>query len=173
MAENSNNIETAIFAGGCFWCIESDFDKVEGVLTTVSGYIGGHIKNPTYKQVSNGGTGHVEALQITFDNTKVSYAEIVEYFWKHIDPTVENRQFCDIGDQYRSEIFYHSTQQKKLAEKSKSNLPFDKVYTEITKASKFYLAEEYHQNYYQKNPIRYKYYRYNCGRDARIKELWE
>lgn len=171
MAEEKS-IETATFAGGCFWCVESDFDKIDGVLTTVSGYIGGHVDNPTYKQVSNGGTGHTEAVQITFDSTKVSYATLVDFFWKHIDPTVKNRQFCDIGDQYRSEIFYHSEDQKKLAEQSKSVLKFDKVYTKITTATKFYPAEEYHQNYYKKNPIRYKYYRYSCGRDKRIEKLW-
>ncbi len=169
----NDNIETAIFAGGCFWCVESDFDKVNGVISTTSGYTGGNIDNPTYKQVSAGGTGHVEAVQIKFDNTKVSYEELLNKFWHTTDPTVKNRQFCDVGDQYRNEIFYYSETQKTLAEKTKSDLPFNKVYTKITKASKFYPAEDYHQNYYTKNPIRYKYYRYTCGRDARVKELWK
>lgn len=165
--------ETAIFAGGCFWCVESDFDKVPGVLSTVSGYTGGHVKNPEYKQVSNGGTGHVEAVQITYDPKVVSYKQLLDYFWHHIDPTVKNRQFCDVGEQYRSEIFYHSEDQKKLAEKSKKDLPFPIVHTAITKASEFYPAEDYHQDYYKKNPLRYKYYRYSCGRDNRVEEIWK
>jgi peptide-methionine (S)-S-oxide reductase len=171
MAEEKK-IETATFAAGCFWCIESDMDKVEGVLSTTSGYTDGHVKNPTYKQVSGGTTGHTEALRVTFDPSIVSYKELLQHFWRNVDPTVKDRQFCDVGNQYRSGIYYHSDEQKKLAEESKAALPFETVYTEIKPASEFYPAEEYHQDYYKKNPLRYKYYRYSCGRDARVKELW-
>ncbi len=169
--------QIAIFAGGCFWCVESDFDKVPGVTETVSGYIGGHLKNPTYEQVSAGGTGHTEAVKITFDPKKISYEKLLDIFWRSIDPTTKDRQFCDVGDQYRSGIFHLSSEQKKLAEQSKAELdknkPFkESIVTEITQATKFYPAEEYHQNYYQKNPLRYKYYRYSCGRDKRVTELW-
>lgn len=169
--------ETAIFAGGCFWCVESDFDKIPGVTETVSGYIGGHKKNPAYKEVSAGSTGHTEAVEVTYDNTKVNYKQLIDYFWKTIDPTVKDRQFCDRGSQYRSEVFYRSEEQKKLAEQSKREItrskPFkDPIVTEITKATTFYPAEEYHQDYYQKNPLRYKFYRFNCGRDQRLETLW-
>lgn len=170
-------LETAIFAGGCFWCVESDFDKVKGVKETISGFTGGKVKNPSYKQVSAGGTGHTEAVKITYDANQVSYAQLLEKFWHSIDPTTPNRQFCDHGSQYRSEIFYLNEEQKELALKSKQalekNKPFDDpIVTQITKASEFYPAEDYHQNYYQKNPIRYKYYRFSCGRDRRVEELW-
>ena len=169
--------ETAIFAGGCFWCVESDFDKIPGVTETVSGYIGGHKKNPSYKEVSAGSTGHTEAVEVTYDNTKVNYKQLIDYFWKTIDPTVKDRQFCDRGSQYRSEVFYRSEEQKKLAEQSKREIirskPFENpIVTEITKATTFYPAEEYHQDYYQKNPLRYKFYRFNCGRDKRLETLW-
>ena len=169
--------ETAILAGGCFWCVESDFDKVEGVISTTSGYTGGHLKNPTYKQVSAGGTGHVEAVKIEFDPARISYSQLLDVFWHNIDPTVRNQQFCDHGSQYRSEIFYLNEEQKKLAEKSKAELektkPFKApIVTAITPASTFYPAEEYHQDYHNKNPIRYKYYRWGCGRDKRLEELW-
>ncbi len=169
--------ETAIFAGGCFWCVESDFDKLEGVVSTTSGYIGGHVKSPTYQQVSAGQTGHAEAVAIVFDPQKISYEALLDHFWRNIDPTVENRQFCDHGSQYRSEIFYLTDEQKRLAEASKAALikskPFEApIVTPITKAGTFYPAEEYHQDYYQKNPIRYKYYRWGCGRDQRLETLW-
>lgn len=169
--------KTAIFAGGCFWCVEADFDKVPGVIKTISGYTGGHTKNPTYRQTSAGGTGHTEAVQITYDPGKVSYQQLLTVFWRNIDPTTANSQFCDHGSQYRSGIFYLNTQQKKLALASKAMLqktkPFKApIVTEITKASTFYPAESYHQNYYKVNPIRYKYYRFGCGRDRRLKQLW-
>lgn len=174
---SQDNVEIAVFAGGCFWCTEYDFDQVEGVLSTVSGYTGGHKRNPTYQEVSAGGTGHAEAVQVVFDSSRVSYEELLAVFWRNIDPTVKDRQFCDRGDQYRSAIFYQSNRQKKLAVASKEKLektkPFDGViYTEIVEGSKFYPAEEYHQDFYQKNPIRYRFYRFNCGRDKRLETLW-
>ncbi len=167
----------ATFAGGCFWCMEPPFDKIDGVISTTSGYIGGHKENPTYKQVSRGGTGHTEAVQIVYDPNKVSYAELLETFWHNIDPTMANGQFCDRGDQYRSEIFYHDETQQQQALASKQALdelkPFKApVVTRITTATMFYPAEEYHQDYYQKNPLRYKFYRHGCGRDKRLEELW-
>ena len=171
------NHETAIFAGGCFWCVEADFDKIPGVVNTVSGYIGGEKKNPTYKEVSRGSTGHAEAVQITYDETKVSYEKLLDVFWHSVDPTTPDRQFCDKGNQYRTAIFYTDEEQRKLAEASKEALqrsrPFEEpVVTEITGAGEFYPAEQYHQDYYKKNPIRYKFYRYTCGRDQRLEELW-
>lgn len=170
-------LETATFAGGCFWCVEHAFDEVGGVVSTTSGYVGGHKKKPTYKQVSAGGTGHAEAVQVVYDPKKVSYAELLRVFWRNIDPTTPNKQFCDTGSQYRSAIFYHNEMQKRLAEESKRTLdkskPFkEPIVTEITTASEFYVAEDYHQDYYLKNPIRYKIYRYGCGRDRRLMELW-
>jgi peptide-methionine (S)-S-oxide reductase len=176
-AMTGGNQEIAIFAGGCFWCVESDFDKVPGVTQTVSGYIGGDKKNPTYKVVSRGGTGHTEAVEITYDPKQVSYQQLLEVFWRSIDPTTANSQFCDHGDQYRSGIFYRNGEQQKLASDSKAALektkPFkEPIVTEITAATKFYPAEEYHQNYYKKNPLRYKYYRFNCGRDRVLEKLW-
>jgi len=169
--------EVATFAGGCFWCMEGPFDRIEGVVETVSGYTGGQVRNPTYKQVSAGGTGHAEAVQVTYDPDKVSYRELLEVFWHNIDPTVKDRQFCDSGSQYRSAIYYHSAEQRAFAERSRQEVPGTalgdrKIYTEIEEASTFYPAEEYHQDYYIKNPIRYKYYRYSCGRDQRLEELW-
>jgi len=169
--------EIATFAGGCFWCMEPPFDKVEGVISTTSGYTGGNKVNPTYKQVSAGSTGHAEAIRIEYDPAKVSYEDLLEVFWKNIDPTTLNSQFCDHGSQYRSAIFYHNDAQKSAAEKSLDKLnqtkPFDDpVVTEITEAGTFYPAEEYHQDYYQKNPLRYKYYRFACGRDKRLETLW-
>ena len=171
------NSAIATFAGGCFWCTEADFDKVEGVISTTSGYIGGRTKNPTYESVSSNATGHAEAVQVVYDPSKVSYAKLVEYFWRTIDPTVKDRQFCDIGSSYRSAIFVHNAEQRSIAEASKkalsNNKPFrDPIVTEIVDATTFYPAEAYHQDYYNKNPVRYKYYRFNCGRDARLKELW-
>lgn len=169
--------ETAIFAGGCFWCTEADFDKIEGVISTTSGYIDGQKLNPTYKEVSAGTTGHTEAVQIEYDPAKVSYAQLLDVFWKNIDPTVKNRQFCDVGSQYRSGIFYLNAEQKQLAMTSKKaldkNKPFkEPIVTEITAASTFYPAEEYHQDYHSRNPVRYNYYRYGCGRDNRLEQLW-
>lgn len=175
--QGAGKVETAIFAGGCFWCVESDFDKVPGVIATTSGYIGGHKKNPTYKEVSRGGTGHTEAVKITYDPDQVNYAQLLEVFWPSIDPTTPNSQFCDHGSQYRSGIFYINAEQQKLAETSKAaqekSKPFTApIVTEITQAGEFYPAEEYHQDYYTKNPVRYKFYRYRCGRDQRLEELW-
>jgi peptide-methionine (S)-S-oxide reductase len=168
---------TAIFAGGCFWCVEADFDKLPGVTKTESGYAGGKQPNPTYESVSAGGTGHAEVVRITYDPKVVSYEKLLDYFWHHVDPTVKDRQFCDVGTQYRSAILYENDTQKASALASKSALEksgrLPHVYTEIVPASTFYPAEEYHQDYYVKNPVRYKYYRYSCGRDARIKEVWK
>ena len=167
---------SAVFGGGCFWCIEADFEKLPGVIEAESGYIGGHIDNPTYKQVSAGGTGHVEVAKVYYDPTKVSYEQLLEFFWRHVDPTVNNRQFCDVGDQYRTAIFYMNDKEKAAAIASKTALEksgrFPKIYTEITHADTFYRAEEYHQDYYKKNPIRYNFYRTTCGRDSRVKEVW-
>lgn len=167
----------ATFAGGCFWCMEAPYDKLPGVISTTSGYIGGTVKNPTYEQVSSGRTGHTEAVQVEYDPSKVSYEKLLQVFWMNIDPTVKNAQFCDHGTQYRSGIFYHDDAQRKLAEASKAALdkskPFkEPIVTEITKAGEFYRAEDYHQDYYKTNPVRYKLYRNGCGRDARLKELW-
>jgi peptide-methionine (S)-S-oxide reductase len=167
--------ETAIFAGGCFWCVEADFDKVAGVISTTSGYTGGHTPNPSYEDVGRGGTGHAEAVEIVYDPAKVSYAKLLDVFWHDIDPLVKDRQFCDHGRQYRTAIFYRDDEQRRLAEASKAAVEArfkQPIYTEITPAGPFYKAEEYHQDYYLKNPIRYKFYRFNCGRDARLEELW-
>ena len=167
--------ESAIFAGGCFWCMEPPFDKLDGVVATTSGYIGGHQKDPTYKQVSAGVTGHTEAVEIVFDPKKVSYEKLLEVFWLNIDPLNGKGQFCDYGTQYRTGIFYLDENQQKLAGESREKVikKLGKpVATEITAATKFYPAEDYHQNYYQVNPVRYNYYRWSCGRDRRLKELW-
>ncbi|MGQ0578630.1 MAG: peptide-methionine (S)-S-oxide reductase MsrA [Betaproteobacteria bacterium] len=167
---------SAIFAGGCFWCVEADFDKLPGVVQTESGYTGGQVGNPTYEQVSHGGTGHAEAVRITYDPMKVTYEQLLDYFWRHIDPTVKDRQFCDSGDQYRSAIFYQGDAQRLAAEASRKRLEesgrFPSIYTEVVPAGVFYPAEEYHQDYYKKNPIRYKYYRTGCRRDKRVNEVW-
>ena len=167
----------AIFAGGCFWCVESDFDKVDGVLSTTSGYTGGTAANPTYQQVSGKKTGHAEAVEVVYDPAKVSYEKLVEYFWHSIDPTTRERQFCDVGNPYRTAIFATSAEQLRVAQASKMALekskPFKQpIVTEIEMARTFYPAEDYHQDYYRKNPLRYKYYRTSCGRDARLKQLW-
>lgn len=169
--------DTAVFAGGCFWCVESDFDTLPGVISTTSGYTGGHVANPSYEQVSANHTGHAEAVAVVFDPQKVSYAQLVEFFWRSIDPTTKDRQFCDAGSPYRSEIFVRGPEQRAVAEASLAALekskPFEApIVTEITDAGEFYAAEDYHQDYYRKNPLRYSYYRYGCGRDARVKELW-
>ena len=174
---SDENLETAIFAGGCFWCTESDFDKLPGVVSTTSGYIGGTVKNPTYEQVSAGKTGHIEAVQIHFDNTKTNFSKLLAAYWLTIDPLTANRQFCDIGSQYRSVIFYRNSEQKELAEISKKTMEASgrftqPIVTEILPATEFYPAEEYHQDYYIKNPLRYAYYRNTCGRDKRLEELW-
>jgi peptide-methionine (S)-S-oxide reductase len=167
--------EEAIFAGGCFWCMEGPYDKLDGVISTTSGYTDGHVKNPTYKQVSSGSTGHTEALKVVYDPAKVSYDKLLDVFWVNIDPLTANAQFCDHGSQYRSGIYYRNDKQKSAALASlkriqeKFNEP---VVTEIDPASTFYPAEDYHQDYYMKNPVRYKYYRWRCGRDQRLKELW-
>jgi peptide-methionine (S)-S-oxide reductase len=174
---SSEGLSKATFAGGCFWCMEHPFDELEGVISTTSGYAGGQKKNPTYQEVSAGGTGHAEVVQVVYDPKKVSYDNLLKVFWRNIDPLVKDRQFCDHGSQYRTAIFYHDETQKKLAEKSKKELEASKrfkvpIVTEITQASEFYPAEKYHQDYYRKNPLRYKLYRYGCGRDKRLKELW-
>lgn len=170
-----DELAVATFAGGCFWCTESDFDKVEGVVSTTSGFIGGHKQNPTYKEVSSGGTGHTEAVQIRYDPDTVSYQELLDVFWVNHDPTTNERQFCDRGSQYRPGVFYYNDEQKRQAQAYKeaveSEVSFP-VVTEITEATEFYPAEEYHQDYYKKNPLRYKYYRFSCGRDKRLEELW-
>lgn len=167
---------TAVFAGGCFWCVEADFDKLPGVAHTESGYSGGRVSDPTYEQVGRGGTGHAEAVRVTYDPKKVTYEQLLDYFWRHIDPTVKDRQFCDSGDQYRSAIFYQGDAQKLAAEASKARLEksgrFARIHTEVAPVGAFYPAEEYHQDYYRKNPIRYKYYRTGCRRDARVSEIW-
>lgn len=170
-------LEKAVFAGGCFWCMEAPFDQLPGVASVIPGYIGGKNKNPTYAEVSAGWTGHAEAVQITYDSAKISYDKLLTVFWHNIDPTVKNQQFCDTGNQYRSAIFYTTDEQRRVAEVSKGALEKSKPFkaalvTEITPAGEFYPAEEYHQHYYKKNPIRYTYYRNGCGRDQRLKELW-
>jgi peptide-methionine (S)-S-oxide reductase len=170
-----SGLAKATFAGGCFWCMEPPYDKLPGVVSTTSGYIGGHIKNPSYEQVSSGGTGHAEAVQVVYDPAKVSYEKLLQVFWHNIDPLTPNRQFCDIGEQYRSAIFFHGEEQRRLAEKTKAEVAKQlgkAVVTEIVPAGPFYAAEEYHQDYYEKNPIRYKYYRNGCGRDRRLSQLW-
>ncbi|TNE81668.1 MAG: peptide-methionine (S)-S-oxide reductase [Gammaproteobacteria bacterium] len=170
--------EKAIFAGGCFWCMEPPFDKLEGVITTVSGYTGGHKENPGYYEVSAGGTGHFEAVEVTYDPEKVSYETLLRTFWTNIDPLNNKGQFCDRGSQYLTAIFYLNDAQETAAQHSKqalvdSNL-FDKpIATRILPADKFYPAEEYHQDYYTKNPLKYHYYRNGCGRDVRLKQLWK
>jgi peptide-methionine (S)-S-oxide reductase len=169
---------TATFAGGCFWCVEADFDKVPGVISTTSGYTGGKVADPTYNQVSSGGTGHAEAVQVVYDPAKVGYETLLDTFWHNIDPLTANAQFCDHGPQYRSAIFYATEAEKRLAEASKAALERSgrfkgrPIVTEIVPASTFYPAEAYHQDYYLKNPVRYHYYRYRCGRDQRLQELW-
>jgi peptide-methionine (S)-S-oxide reductase len=173
----ADNLAKATFAGGCFWCMEPPFDKLPGVVSTTSGYTGGKKLNPTYREVSDGETGHTEAVQIVYDPVKISYEKLLEVFWRNIDPTVRDQQFCDHGSQYRTGIFVHNEEQKKQAEAARAALmkskPFKAdVVTEIVAASTFYPAEEYHQDYYLKNPVKYKFYRFNCGRDARLKELW-
>jgi len=177
MAEKNSKPETAIFAGGCFWCMQPPFDKMAGVVSTLVGYTGGAKKDPTYEEVSDGGTGHAEAIQVTFDPDKVGYAELLDIFWRNIDPTVKDRQFCDSGSQYRSAIFWRTEEQKRLAEESRKKLEASGrfpggIFTEIVPAGTYYPAEDYHQDYYKKNLVRYKFYRYNCGRDQTLEKLW-
>lgn len=170
-------LETAIFAGGCFWCIESDFEKIDGIVDAVSGYTGGAQKDPTYKMVTAGGTGHLEAVKITFDANKISYERMLHLFWRSIDPTDKNGQFCDRGHSYTTAVFATDDKQLELAKASKAKLEASKVLpaavvTPIRKAEPFYLAEDYHQDYYAKNSYRYKFYRFSCGRDKRVRTLW-
>lgn len=175
--QGGDKTELATFAGGCFWCMEAPFDSLPGVLSVTPGYTGGTKLNPTYKEVSAGGTGHTEAVQVVYDPAKIRYSKLLDVFWHNIDPTARDRQFCDSGNQYRSAIFYHNTLQQREAEQSRKDLEKNKkfreaVVTEVTKAGTFYPAEDYHQHYYKKNPLRYSYYRTACGRDKRLKELW-
>jgi peptide methionine sulfoxide reductase msrA/msrB len=178
-SDNSHKgLQVATFAGGCFWCTEADFEKVKGVKDVISGYTGGHVDDPTYKQVSHGGTGHFESVQVYYDPKVVSYGQLLDYFWRHVNPTDAGGQFVDRGDSYRSAIFYHNEQQRQQAERSKAELEksgqFSKpIVTGIYKFSKFWKAEEYHQDYFKKNPIRYKFYRYNSGRDQFLKSAWK
>jgi peptide-methionine (S)-S-oxide reductase len=167
----------ATFAGGCFWCMEAVFDGLPGVVSATSGYVGGSLPNPNYKQVSAGGTGHAEAVEVVFDPRRISYAQLLELFWKNVDPLTANRQFCDEGDQYRAAIFYHDAEQKRLADATKAAIERSRrftqpIVTQIVPVSRFYRAEEYHQDYHLKNPVRYKYYKYQCGRAQRLKALW-
>ncbi len=177
MADSVPHLEKATFAGGCFWCMEHPFDGIPGVVSVTSGYTGGQKKNPTYEEVSAGGTGHAESIQVVYDPIKVTYEKLLKVFWHNIDPIARDRQFCDSGHQYRSAIFYHTEEQHQLALQSKELLEKNKTFkdpiaTEIVQATEFYPAEDYHQHYYKKNPIRYKFYRTRCGRDHRLKELW-
>jgi peptide-methionine (S)-S-oxide reductase len=174
---SQEGLASAIFAGGCFWCMEPPYDELEGVISTTSGYAGGKTSDPTYEEVSAGGTGHAEVVKVVYDPAKVGYAELLNVFWHNIDPLTANAQFCDHGSQYRSAIFYMGEEQERLAKESKEALEtsgwFDQpIVTEIVPASEFYAAEDYHQDYYEKNPVRYKFYRYACGRDQRLEEVW-
>jgi peptide methionine sulfoxide reductase msrA/msrB len=177
MEQKRSDLTIATFAGGCFWCVEADFEKVPGVVEVISGYTGGHKENPTYEEVSAGGTGHVEAVQVIYDPKKVSYKDLLNFFWRHVDPTDPGGQFVDRGSQYRSVIFYHNEEQKRLAEESKIALEksgrFDKpIVTEIVPFTTFYTAEAYHQDYYKTHPLRYKFYRWNSGRDQFLEKVW-
>jgi len=179
LAETSTEpkLESVVLGGGCFWCIEADYEKLDGVVDVISGYAGGHVKNPTYQQVSAGGSGHIEVVKVTYDADKINYSQILDYFWRHVDPTRDDGQFCDRGPQYRPAIFYQNETQKNLALASTKQIEQSKPFAqplkvELIQAGKFYPAEDYHQDYYKKNPIRYNFYRYNCGRDARVEQLW-
>ena len=174
---NDGELKKATFAGGCFWCMEPPFDELDGVVSTTSGYTGGNEWRPTYEKVSAGVTGHAEAVEILYNPSKISYAQLLEVFWRNVDPLTPNRQFCDSGSQYRTAIFYHDEEQKRLARESKERLEQsgrfdDPIVTEINRARIFYPAEEYHQDYYTKNPLRYKLYRWGCGRDKRLEQVW-
>jgi peptide-methionine (S)-S-oxide reductase len=176
-AADSEAIAKAYFAGGCFWCMEEAFEKVDGVIDVVSGYMGGSVKNPTYEEVSAGRTGHAESVEVRYDPTKVTYPQLLEAFWHNVDPVTPEAQFCDHGNQYRAAIFYQSEEEKHAAEASKRAIEQSKrfstpIVTQVTTASEFYPAEEYHQNFYKKNPFRYKYYKFTCGRAQRLEALW-
>jgi peptide-methionine (S)-S-oxide reductase len=167
----------AFFAGGCFWCMEEAFEKVDGVISVVSGYMGGDLANPTYEQVSAGGTGHAESVEVLYDPARVNYAKLLDEFWRNVDPLTPDAQFCDHGSQYRSVVFYLNDEEKRMAEESKQAIEQSKrftqpVVTQVVKVSVFYPAEDYHQDFYKKNPIRYKFYKYTCGRAQRLVELW-
>jgi peptide-methionine (S)-S-oxide reductase len=175
--EGSRNVAVATFAGGCFWCVEEAFDKVAGVVSTTSGFIGGRVAHPTYEEVVRGTTGHAEAVRVEYDPTRVTYEQLLDTFWRNIDPLDAGGQFCDRGSQYRSAIFYHDERQRELATRSKRTLDErevlpGRIVTEIVPATAFYEAEDYHQNYYQRNPLRYRFYKFTCGREARLEELW-
>ena len=174
---DTKSTAVATFAGGCFWCMEPPYDKLTGVISTTSGYIGGHQDKPTYKQVSAGVTGHTEAMQVVYDPSQITYQKLLQVFWRNVDPTTADRQFCDHGTQYRTGIFTYDDEQKRLADSSKAELESNKpfaapIVTEIVPATTFYPAEDYHQDYYKKSPLRYKLYRFGCGRDKRIRDLW-
>jgi peptide-methionine (S)-S-oxide reductase len=176
-AAEGGSTAVATFAGGCFWCMEPPYDALDGVISTISGFMGGKTPNPSYRQVTAGGTGHIEVLQVTYDPKKVSYAKLLEVYWRNVDPYDAGGQFCDRGESYTTAIFAHTDEQKKLAEASKAELvksgPFKQpIETAIRDAGPFTAAEDYHQDYYKKNPIRYKYYRFACGRDARLEAIW-
>ncbi len=172
----AQQLEQAIFAGGCFWCMEEAFEKISGVKSVESGYTGGRTSAPTYEQVSQGNTGHVEVVRVQYDPRQISYSSLLKAFWTNIDPTVENRQFCDVGEQYRSAIFYLNEQQHREAKQSKEQLlgtgKFKSIYTTVEAAQTFYVAEDYHQDFYRKNPLRYRYYKTTCGRENRLNEVW-
>ena len=169
----ASGLAKATFAGGCFWCMEPPFERLKGVISVTSGYTGGVKKDPTYEEVSAGGTGHRESVEVLYDARQVSYAQLLDVFWHNVDPTNNEGQFCDFGGQYRTAIFYHDAEQKQLAEASKAALQKKmKNFTDVLPAAVFYPAEEYHQDYYKKNPIRYKFYRANCGRDRRLEKIW-
>ena len=176
-AAESSSTAKAYFAGGCFWCMEEAFEKVSGVIDTVSGYMGGTVKNPTYEQVSAGQTGHAESVEVRYDPSKVTYTQLLEAFWRNVDPVTPDAQFCDHGNQYRAVIFYQGDEEKRLAEESKQAIEQSKrfstpIVTQVVAASEFFPAEEYHQDFYKKNPVRYKFYKFTCGRAQRLESLW-
>ena len=176
-AADSGSTAKAYFAGGCFWCMEEAFEKVDGVIETVSGYMGGTVKNPTYEEVSAGQTGHAESVEVRYDPAKVTYTQLLEAFWRNVDPVTPNAQFCDHGSQYRAAIIYQREDENRLSEESKRAIEQSKrfstpIVTQVTAASDFFQAEEYHQDFYKKNPIRYKYYKFTCGRAQRLESLW-
>jgi peptide-methionine (S)-S-oxide reductase len=176
-ATDSSSTAKAYFAGGCFWCMEEAFEKVNGVIETVSGYMGGTVKNPTYEEVSAGQTGHAESVEVRYDPSKVTYTQLLEAFWRNVDPVTPDAQFCDHGNQYRAAIFYQGEEEKRLAEESKRAIEQSRrfsspIVTQVIAASEFFQAEEYHQDFYKKNPIRYKYYKFTCGRAQRLESLW-
>ena len=174
---NAEDLKTLVVAGGCFWCVEADFDKLEGVVKTISGYAGGHVENPSYKQVTKGGTGHYEVVKVTYDSTKTTLKTLIDYYWRHVDPTDPGGQFCDRGHSYQTAIFVNDANERALVEASKQAIDDAKILdkpivTPILDAKAFWPAERYHQNYYKKNPVRYRYYRTTCGRDKRIAYVW-